>query len=128
MPCRAAFGDRQGSSPLTLAVLPWHGEVVEKVVGVTGSPALDVVLMLVMAIGWVASIVAFALVGGWADRRLSSTAEQALADLRRYGPHAAGLRLDLLPPDVRTEVLRARREHAREASRHGDQHDVDDAR
>lgn len=82
-----------------------------------GSPGLDVLLLVLMVVAGMAEIVAFVLVGSWADRRLSSTRQQALDDLQRYGPLAAGLRLELLPPGVRAEVLEARREHGSGSSR-----------
>ena len=83
----------------------------------TGSPGMDALLMLLMVLAGIVEIVAFVLLGSWADRRLSSTRAQALDDLERYGPLAAGLRVELLPPEVRAEVLKARREHASRSSR-----------
>ncbi|MGB8021294.1 MAG: hypothetical protein WCF04_08710 [Candidatus Nanopelagicales bacterium] len=48
------------------------------------------------------------LAGGWLDRTTSSTPEEALEDLRRYGPAASGLRVELLPEDQRWAVEAAR--------------------
>lgn len=58
-------------------------------------------------------VVILVLAGGWLDRRVSSTQEEALEDLRRYGPSAAGLRVELLPEDQRWAVEAARASRGR---------------
>lgn len=45
------------------------------------------------------------------DRWASCTPEEALDDLRRYGPLAAGLRVELLPEEERWAVEAARSAH-----------------
>jgi len=77
------------------------------VVGMDGG--MDALVMVLSLIGVATAIVATSLVGGWLDRRSATEAEHALDDLRRYGPLAPGLRVELLPPAQRAQVMQARR-------------------
>jgi hypothetical protein len=71
---------------------------------------VDALVTVLSVIGAAAAVVAATLVGGWLDRRAATEREHALDDLRRYGPLTPGLRVELLPPTQRAQVLAARRQ------------------
>lgn len=72
--------------------------------------AAEWIVTVFMALAGLTMFLSVGLTGGYLERRASSTQAEVLDDLTRYGPHALGLRVDLLPEPTRSEVMAMRRE------------------
>jgi hypothetical protein len=76
--------------------------------GIVVDGRVAVLITLLEIIGAVALVVSTTLVAAWLDSRAATEQQHALDDLRRYGPLAPGLRVELLPARQRAQVRQDR--------------------